>query len=84
MDAMKDNSFSQHGCCNDDLPSTSQGAPSCTSQCITKSDVACTPVNQTDIVELSQNAIMVIPEAAAQILAPPLKNIGCMRTIHYV
>ena len=80
---LKDNSFSQHGCCNDDLPSTSQGVPSCTSQCITKSDVACTPVNQTDIVELSQNAIVVVPEAA-RIPAPVLKNVGRMRTIHYV
>ena len=79
----KDNSYSPSRCCNDELASSSQRVPSCGSQSVSNSDVACTPTYQTDIIELSQNAIVVVPEAA-RIPAPVLKNVGRMRTIHYV
>ena len=78
----KDNTNSPHRCSNDELVTRSEQVPSCGSQCISNADVACTPTYQTDIVELSQNAIVVVPEAA-RIPAPVLKN-GRMRTIHYV
>jgi hypothetical protein len=78
----KYNTNSPHGCCNDELVSTSEVAGR-SFQCINDSGAPSTPTYQTDIVEVSQNAIVMVPEAA-RIPAPVLKNVGRMRTIHYV
>eukprot|EP00250_Pteridium_aquilinum_P035547 c9631_g1_i1 orf=569-6229(-) len=72
-------------CCSPHQSSNSDPftkTPCCKSQSIISCDTAserCTDL----VVEVAQNAIVAVPEAA-QIPAPKLKSIGRLRTIHYV